>query len=502
MANTEGRYGRYGLQQIEVASIRVDHDLQPRAAINQEVVEEYAAALEDGATFPPVTVFDDGQVYWLADGFHRHAAALRAKQTTIACNVAAGNRRAAMVAAACANTTHGLRRTNADKRRAVTVLLQDPEWVDKTDRKIASVLGVDHRFVGHMREELGAGRDVRLVERNGTTFERRNPAQPTPPPEPAQGPHPLRNPQTIAEFGKLPLGVLHRAGVALTAAGAPCLEAGEQLVAQGLTGALVLSRGLPGSPYDWVIIAEHEPRGDRHIEHVGSTMRKAAVNKLLHQLAAGQCQLKHGAELRRVTPPPAPSAPTLADTHLSHGWAGGPLKPAKVHLTGTEVPPVAPVQAEPARKSKIPAPKPAAPAEPVDQEPEVPDALRRTWTVLASLFETVDGHLARAEAGWKAGVKEILGIAKAGAKPVRSSDLAGMRKGATHDGDRFLYQLQLVRKLASDFRPYQACGCPPERRGGGSADAADHCLDCGGRGWLNRHEAQYVSDRRAKAGEG
>jgi hypothetical protein len=38
------------------------------------VVQNYADALEEGANFPPVTLFYDGSAYWLADGFHCTAA--------------------------------------------------------------------------------------------------------------------------------------------------------------------------------------------------------------------------------------------------------------------------------------------------------------------------------------------------------------------------------------------------------------------------------------------
>jgi hypothetical protein len=53
-----------------------------------------------------------------------------------------------------ANSTHGLRRTNADKRRAALTLLQDAEWQGWSNREIARQCGVTHAFVAKLRREL------------------------------------------------------------------------------------------------------------------------------------------------------------------------------------------------------------------------------------------------------------------------------------------------------------------------------------------------------------
>jgi hypothetical protein len=52
------------------------------------------------------------------------------------------------------NAEHGLPRTNADKRHAVTLLLNDEEWVQWSDREIARRCAVHHVFVGDMRRSL------------------------------------------------------------------------------------------------------------------------------------------------------------------------------------------------------------------------------------------------------------------------------------------------------------------------------------------------------------
>jgi hypothetical protein len=52
------------------------------------------------------------------------------------------NRRDALLFSVGANAIHGHRRTNEDKRRAVDVLLNDPEWRVWNDSEIARRCGV------------------------------------------------------------------------------------------------------------------------------------------------------------------------------------------------------------------------------------------------------------------------------------------------------------------------------------------------------------------------
>lgn len=55
-----------------------------------------------------------------------------------------------------ANSQHGLRRTNEDKRRAVMTLLQDAEWGGWSDREIARRAGVSNNFVSILRSSLSS----------------------------------------------------------------------------------------------------------------------------------------------------------------------------------------------------------------------------------------------------------------------------------------------------------------------------------------------------------
>lgn len=142
------------IQTIEIAKIRMDGGTQPRAKLFEEVVAEYAEDMKKGATFPPVTIYFDGEEYWLADGFHRVRAKEAIGKQEVTAEVHLGTQRDAVLYAVGANAQHGLRRTNADKRRAVIRLLRDYEWRKWSDREIARRCGVGNSFVGNVRKDI------------------------------------------------------------------------------------------------------------------------------------------------------------------------------------------------------------------------------------------------------------------------------------------------------------------------------------------------------------
>jgi hypothetical protein len=159
---------------LSLADITSDTVCQSRKAINPETVADYAEVMKTGSddAFPPIVVFHDGSHYWLADGFHRYEAAEKAGLGSIKVDVRSGDRREAILHSVGANTTHGLRRTNADKRRAVSMLLEDEEWKRWSNSDIARRCGVDEGLVRKLRGPSSDNPQIaRKVERNGTVFE-------------------------------------------------------------------------------------------------------------------------------------------------------------------------------------------------------------------------------------------------------------------------------------------------------------------------------------------
>ena len=155
---------------IPISAIRLDGGTQSRALLQDGIINEYAAALEDGASFPPVVLFYDGSDHWLADGFHRVRAYLFAGRDTIPADVRQGTRRDAILYSVGANEAHGLRRTNDDKRRAVLTLLNDAEWAMWSDREIARRCNVSDKTVASLRPVTADFRSERTyTTKHGTT---------------------------------------------------------------------------------------------------------------------------------------------------------------------------------------------------------------------------------------------------------------------------------------------------------------------------------------------
>lgn len=123
-----------------------------------EVVDEYTELYRrDDCPLPPVEVFKVAGRWNLIDGFHRLEAAVAAGRETIEVAVAgSGTIDDCIWRAVGANQAHGVRRSNADKRRAVTLALANPRSEGLSTRLIAEHIGVSHELVrqARAREEV------------------------------------------------------------------------------------------------------------------------------------------------------------------------------------------------------------------------------------------------------------------------------------------------------------------------------------------------------------
>jgi len=141
---------------LNIDALTLDQRLQSRVEISEDAVADYADAISKGDVFPPVAVFFDGLDYFLADGYHRYHAHKRAGKVSIECSIVNGMFRDAVFYATSVNGKHGMRRSHADKRKAVMTLVEDFEWDQgMSNGEIAKHCHVSVSFVSNLRAATG-----------------------------------------------------------------------------------------------------------------------------------------------------------------------------------------------------------------------------------------------------------------------------------------------------------------------------------------------------------
>ena len=163
---------------IDPRRIRTDLNTQARLCICDQMVKEYAEAMEAGDEFPPLTVFYDepNNQFILADGFHRLAAHMRVRPNDqILVEQRLGTAGNARWFSCGANRTHGGRPSPEDKRFAIQQALTTDEGAKASDRQIGRHVGVDGKTVAAIRRELESicgipQIDSRIVQRGSQTY--------------------------------------------------------------------------------------------------------------------------------------------------------------------------------------------------------------------------------------------------------------------------------------------------------------------------------------------
>lgn len=156
---------RVDLREIDV---RLRPASQMRVGLSEEAIDAYAGAIDH---MPPVKLVYDRQAktHWLVDGCHTIAAARRNGLDEIPAQITEGSYLDAFQAACRANDTHGVRVTNADKRRRVEEALKHPEMVKWSSRRLAEVCGVVPDTICRLRPEpeLSESDSSKRVGRDG-----------------------------------------------------------------------------------------------------------------------------------------------------------------------------------------------------------------------------------------------------------------------------------------------------------------------------------------------
>jgi len=141
-----------------IGDLQLDDRCQAREHFDDEAIEDLRQSYADGVELPPVEVVEVGGALYVDDGFHRIAAATLAGHEFIRVHIVekADTVERARWVALSKNTTHGVRRTAQDKRKAVRLALDNEIGREQSSRTIAEHLRVSKSLVSEMRTEWEA----------------------------------------------------------------------------------------------------------------------------------------------------------------------------------------------------------------------------------------------------------------------------------------------------------------------------------------------------------
>lgn len=158
------------LEMIACENIEATAATQVRVKLDKSTIDQYTEDMQNGADMPPIVVFreQNSDRNILADGFHRLYAAVNCEWEQIGCEVHEGDMHAALEYALGANSAHGLRRSNRDKRHAVEMALKDPQMSRLQQQEVADICRVDVRTVRRIQNDLLTGGDEEDRTKSGS----------------------------------------------------------------------------------------------------------------------------------------------------------------------------------------------------------------------------------------------------------------------------------------------------------------------------------------------
>jgi ParB-like chromosome segregation protein Spo0J len=143
------------IHDIDLDDLVLDPALNLRDKLDDDTVTRY---IDAWGRLPPVTVYEVDGRYLLADGFHRHAAAVTLGKKSIKAEVVVGTMAEALDYVAGANLFHGLPLTRSERRRAIEIRLRLHH--DRSDRHLAEEMSVGRELVAKIRRQLVEGHQI------------------------------------------------------------------------------------------------------------------------------------------------------------------------------------------------------------------------------------------------------------------------------------------------------------------------------------------------------
>jgi transposase-like protein len=155
--------------------LRKDGETQPREKLDRKHIEDLVRDWRKGARFEPALAYYDGQYYWLIDGYHRNAALEELNESKILIEIRYGTLEDAKWHSYSVNQHKALKRSNADKQRAIIGALKHFYGANRSNVQIAEHCGVDEGTVRAWRKKLENNGEIepnheRTVIRQGKTY--------------------------------------------------------------------------------------------------------------------------------------------------------------------------------------------------------------------------------------------------------------------------------------------------------------------------------------------
>src|SRR5271166_7074217 len=143
------------IRNVPLNDLILDPNLNLRDRLDDFTVERYADSWD---RLPPITVYEIDDKLLVADGFHRHAAAVMLGKRTMPAEIVVGTFTDALDFVSSVNLFHGLPLTRSERRRAVEVKLK--LHYDWSDRRMSEELGVSRELVAKIRRQLIEGNQI------------------------------------------------------------------------------------------------------------------------------------------------------------------------------------------------------------------------------------------------------------------------------------------------------------------------------------------------------
>lgn len=164
-------YSSFPVEPVHIGKITVNNRFQMRCDLIDNHVDALVVALRNDPAlleqYPILLAEIDDRLYPV-DGFHRLTAAAQCPMTVVHCRIVAKTELEALKVAVSANDHTGspATRSQADRRKALTAVLDNADLRKLTDDQIAKMVGVSRVTVGNHRK---TNPDWRVDERIDST---------------------------------------------------------------------------------------------------------------------------------------------------------------------------------------------------------------------------------------------------------------------------------------------------------------------------------------------